>query len=95
MPGSKYRAQRGALGVNYGVVADRGNGAGWSVVTLPRHLQNFHLAESLGDLLDASQVIDVRMSQHNSFEPACAGEFLERGFEQVGVNRDALAGVEQ
>src|SRR5208282_667101 len=92
---SKYRAQSGAFGVNDGVVADRGNGAGGSVVTLPRHLQYFHLAESLGDLLDASQVVDVRMRQDNSFELAAGGEFLERGFEQVGVNRDALASVEQ
>src|ERR1700734_1449381 len=95
MARSKNGAQRGAFGVNDGVVADRGNLAGGRVVTLPRHLKHFHLAESFSDLLDAAQVIDVRMRQHDPFELAAAGKFLQRRFEQVSVNRDALPGVEQ
>src|SRR5580692_5632949 len=95
MARSKNGAQRGALGVDDGVVADCGNLAGGRVVTLPRHLQHFHLAESFSDLLDAAQVIDVRMRQHDPFELAAPGKFLERRFEQVSVNRDALPRVEQ
>src|SRR5271170_5127391 len=95
MARSKNRAQRGAFGVDDGVVADCGNLAGGRVVPLPRHLQHFHLAEFFSDLLDAAQVIDVRMRQHDPFELAAARKFLERRFEQVSVNRDALPRVEQ
>ena len=64
-------------------------------MAFPRHLEHFHLAEFFDDLLDAAQVIDVRVGQHDPLEFAAVGKFLERSFKQVGVDGNALTRIEQ